>query len=55
MKMFALVFVLALVGCGTLDRPSGCRGPSFKLNEGQWDGAPMPGARPAMNAGSTDD
>lgn len=50
MKKLTLVFTLALVGCGTFQKPESCSGPSFRLNEGFWDGPAVGQIAPAPRA-----
>jgi len=50
MRILTLVVLLALAGCGTLNKPKACTGPIFKLNEEHWDGLPLATAAPATEA-----
>lgn len=55
MTKLTLVVLLALVSCGTFDKPSSCSGPSFRLNEDQWEVSPLPRIKPALKAGAHHD
>lgn len=55
MKTLTLVFMLALAGCGTFQKPSSCHGPSFKLNESYWDGSPSRAPTSPRHGGGSSD
>ncbi|TBF87509.1 type IV secretion system protein VirB7 [Rhizobium leguminosarum] len=36
MRICALVVLMALAGCGTTNKLTACKGPTFRLNEDKW-------------------